>query len=335
MTKFDIDIFTKLFHEQYILFFGKCNRQSLTSIDFACDYYEQRTETLDSIRVKFGVDTVRQAVKNEWQIGIAAMLGLRQDLYPAILHLKNPNHAIALLCKFLKNDQFPSLYYNELHHALSKIAAKKVVNATVHYWYHCLEEVGCLYDHLTSMSSYHSDYDLKWIHKISRQIQRHYLSEVQTKIHRHRVKSERSLVNAQKQNTRIVVYRGFSVRPHQNIRVNRTLCENPQCFSQDAGAGINYTLNRRLAEEFARHPFTRSTYICDFQTRVKISQLMYEITETSPDNFVSPATPYVATYLLDPKDILLNLSACVESEIVALHDSVKLVRYDPVSYERF
>jgi len=333
MTKFEIDSFTRLFHEQYVAFFERCNRRNLTSVDFACDYYEQRVETLDGIRIRNGIDTVHQVRRNEWQLGVAALLGLNENLCPAILRLSNPNHAIALLFKFLKNDQFPSLYYKDLHHALNEIRKKKVVNATVHYWYHCLEEVGCLYDHLTPMSGYYSDYDLKRIHKIRRQIQRHYLSEVQKKIHRHRVKSERSLVNTERQDKKIVVYRGFSVRPHEDIRVNRTLCENPQCFSQDAGAGINYTLNRRLAEEFARHPFTRSTYICAFQTRVKISQLMYEITETSPDDFTSPAIPYVATYLLDPKDILLNLSSCVESEIVALHDSVKLVRYDPVSYE--
>jgi hypothetical protein len=274
------------------------------------------------------------ARENEWQIGVAALLGLQHDLCPAILHLNNPNQAVAMLFKFLKYDQFPSLYYEDLHVALKAITKKRVTNYIVGNWYHCLQEIGILYDQLLPSSGYYDNFDLKCVNKVKRLVKKHYLSDVQTKVQRHLVRSERSLVNSQKKYQKIVVYRGFCVRPHESVRLNRSLCQNPQCFTQDAGAGINYTLDRDLAEEFARHPFTKNSRICDFQTRVRRSQLIYNLTETSPENFSRLARPYVATYLLDPNDILLNLSSTIESEIVASHDSVKLVRYDPVSYER-
>lgn len=136
-------------------------------------------------------------------------------------------------------------------------------------------------------------------------------------------------------NGKIIIYRGFDIAKNKDVRLGRYKRNNHNFYVQDSCAGLNYTLSKSVAQNFAVHKFVDDSALgVSKHHRMIASSSIFDLENISLDGFTDPSLrrPYVAKYLVDSSDILLNISCFGESEIVLNPKDVHLVDYRPVRY---
>jgi hypothetical protein len=134
-----------------------------------------------------------------------------------------------------------------------------------------------------------------------------------------------------KKNKNLILYRGFSIRKDEDVRVGRYKIDNPKAEEQDAGLGLSYTIDRKCANFFATQ-FKIEKGIFPFG-KVKLKWSETGKTKDIP-NYVDESLidensrRVVASYSIKKDDILFYSATMMESEVVVLPDKAKLIRYD-------
>ena len=134
-----------------------------------------------------------------------------------------------------------------------------------------------------------------------------------------------------KQNKELIVYRGFSIRKDDDVRVGRFKIDNPKAEQQESGLGFSYTLDRKCANFFANQfkiesgvfPFGKAKIVWEGSNSK--GQIPNYVDKSLIDK---NSRRVVANYSIQKKDILFYDADYLESEIVVLPDKTKLIRYD-------
>ena len=126
------------------------------------------------------------------------------------------------------------------------------------------------------------------------------------------------------------VYRGFTIRKDEDVRVGRYKINNPNWESQDKGLGLSFTTDRVVANFFATQYRIetgtfgeRKKFIWDNNREFKYAKELVDeslIDETS--------RRVVGTYLANKEDILFYDNGMFEEEVLIDPRKVKLFRYD-------
>jgi hypothetical protein len=150
----------------------------------------------------------------------------------------------------------------------------------------------------------------------------------------------KTMFNYFKKNDNWNIFRGFSVRKNDDIRVGRKVVGNPQSETQENGRGLSYTIRKQTAVFFSRQYQVMSS-----KNGTELSNGEGVLDQTSvPINYFdgvdeellnSDAKRVVAMYTISKKDVLYYNNLFGESELVALPSSVKLKRYWFTTVEEF
>jgi hypothetical protein len=125
------------------------------------------------------------------------------------------------------------------------------------------------------------------------------------------------------------VYRGFTIRKDEDVRVGRYKINNPNWESQDKGLGLSFTTDRVVANYFATQyrietgTFGEQKFIWTKNREFKFAKELVDeslIDETS--------RRVVGTYLANKEDILFYNNSMFEEEVMIDPQKVKLFRYD-------
>jgi hypothetical protein len=137
-------------------------------------------------------------------------------------------------------------------------------------------------------------------------------------------------------NEKIKIYRGFNYSEDLNVRTGRYFKNNPTSHLQDDGKSISFTLERKIAKEFAINYFGKGSHVGIWSERVNGNELLLKMNNFNAADFLKEQKrrPVIGTYEVAVNDILLY--SCFpersEYEILVFPENTRLIRYDNVKY---
>lgn len=165
----------------------------------------------------------------------------------------------------------------------------------------------------------------------------------------HEVRKERTMIEEKVQNkinlehqpcksNEMIIFRGFDININESVRKDRRKIGNCNYKVQDAGVGISYTTDIKIAKDFAIQKFTTDTVnnsstlssctnMRAIDTKISLNSVGLCVNSFSS---TSNRRCYFASYKTPSDKILLNLSLYKEREILVNPKDLELISYKQV-----
>jgi hypothetical protein len=127
----------------------------------------------------------------------------------------------------------------------------------------------------------------------------------------------------------LLVYRGFSFGEKEFVRQGLYLKENPTAHVQMTGAGLSFSLDKKIAQNFALARW-RGVWKATWEKRVNWDRILLKLANINVENMVNSESEKryaaIGTYKIPVGKIIAYM--CQEEEIVVLPEHIEKFRYD-------
>jgi hypothetical protein len=331
----------KIINDVYKDFFNEENKKLNVNPNlmfFATRYALLREQIKATISEEIGIQAMQYFARNE-QLHIAAFFGLKGICDPSHVYIKNARVFFALYGYFVVRDEFPAVNLNNYEKSLEHFNRLALSYKARTYSAIVIETVLFSYNEFANVYFEYHDKTIKseFINLIfmCKEFIKHHEKKMLSAISNIHENTTKKLSNSVNKNKKITLYRGFEIANTKNVRFNRVKKSNPECYLQDAGRSICYTLNKNVAYKFATHKFVNhDEFNVSYEDRISNVKFLLSKSVDIDNEMMSKCDRrvYVAKYEVDIDDVVTDWCYSVESEVIVLPKNAKLIEYRPVRY---
>jgi hypothetical protein len=260
-------------------------------------------------------------------VNFAALFGVDEVCEPALIHLENERFFWGYFGFSVFILDLPSLELNNLEKSTLPFKHKKYSIDKKSSAFQAFMYIAQSY----AMKNLGRDIGVQVINNFKKDIEFHCENIIDNSN-----RSKEYFHSAIKSNNIVRIYRGFNYNEELNVRSGRYLKNNPNAQTQDDGKSISFTLERKIAKEFAINYFEAGSHIKEWSKRVNGNELLLKINNFNGNDFLreQKRRPAIGTYEVAVDDILLYscLPGASEYEIMVFPEKAKLIRYDNIKY---
>jgi hypothetical protein len=259
-------------------------------------------------------------------IEFAAIFGVDGLCKPALIHLENERFFWGYFGYIIFCIELPSLELIKLKNSTLPFVNKKYSIDKKSSAYQAFMYANYIFTHALE-----ADSELQVINNFKKNISNH-CEEILEASNGSKEYFHNAIGNSEK----IKIYRGFNYSEELNVRTGRYLKNNPTSHIQDDGKSISFTLERKIAKDFAVNYFGTGSLVAEWSRRVNGNELLLKMNNFNTADFLKEQKrrPVIGTYEVAINDILLY--SCFpersEYEILVFPENTRLIRYDNVKY---
>lgn len=294
---------------------------------FAIEYFKSRVNIRQELKQKIGREQMLKLEESS-EIHALVFFGVGNSIKGTHNELKNNNFFWSLFGYHIKKIEYPMLNYKNIinstllnNRLLTPQSDRSYASYTIYAWEEVLVRKMRFYAVLAEEKSVGEIFN-----EIKKDLLDHVLSVAFNMVDTSDKKIEHKM---------LYVYRGFDIHTNEYVRKGKFKVKNNNYMIQDAGVGISYTLNYETAYDFALHKISMHDQVdTKSSARAKNSPILFDLNNLNIMNFTNRDSRrcYIGKFLVDSKDIIINLSKCAEPEIVIDPSSTRLLNYKQVNY---
>lgn len=320
-----------IIHEALIKFFMAENKKLKLDpniVKFCLRFRALDTILRHEISEELGVNAANYLLGGS-QLYISSFFGLSNVVEPSHIYLNNDRAFYALYSSLMYEHEFPSITMQNVENCFHEHGRNKLSIEARTYSAVVADIVNISYKVFIKDLVENSYHEYVSSDLIFNEFMRLHGSTVFKQVDVYFTREMRAIKNGSNGGNKLTVYRGFEISDKDDVRSGRLKINNPVAHIQNAGKGMFYTTDKKIANAFAMNKFANRSDFAKFEERISSIKFILNNATFDFDKFMSRENrrAYIGRYEVDFKDILYTRIHLGESEIVAIPSKVNLVNY--------